>query len=37
MSPCFIEDAGRLCMFFNIGARLRNKIALATLTPNHNR
>jgi hypothetical protein len=29
MSPCFIEDAGRLCMFFNIGARLRNKIAFA--------
>jgi hypothetical protein len=29
MSPCFLEDAGRLCMFFNIGARLKNKIALA--------
>ena len=33
MSPCFIEDAGRLCMFFNIGARLRNKIALAIAEP----
>jgi hypothetical protein len=33
MSPCFIEDAGRLCMFFNIGARLRNKIALAISGP----
>ena len=29
MSPCFIEDCGNLCMFFNIGPRLRNKIALA--------
>ncbi|MBI5387183.1 MAG: hypothetical protein HZA90_21145 [Verrucomicrobia bacterium] len=29
MSPCFIEDDGRLCLFFNIGPRLRNKIALA--------
>lgn len=30
MSPCFLEDAGRLCLFFNVGPRLRNKIALAT-------
>jgi hypothetical protein len=29
MSPCFLEDDGRLWMFFNIGPRLRNKIALA--------
>ena len=29
MSPCFIEDDGRLCLFFNIGPRLLNKIALA--------
>ncbi len=29
MSPCFIEDDGRLCLFFNIGPRLQNKIALA--------
>lgn len=29
MSPCFLEDDGRLYMFFNIGPRLRNKIALA--------
>ena len=29
MSPCFIEDDGRWCMFFNVGARLKNKIALA--------
>ncbi len=33
MSPCFIEDNGRWCMFFNIGARLRNKIALAIAEP----
>ena len=33
MSPCFIEDGGRWCMFFNIGARLRNKIALAIAEP----
>ncbi len=29
MSPCFLEDDARLCMFFNIDARLNNKIALA--------
>lgn len=29
MSPCFLEDAGRWYMFFNIGPRLNNKIALA--------
>ena len=33
MSPCFIEDNGHWCMFFNIGARLRNKIALAIAEP----
>jgi len=33
MSPCFIEDAGRLCLFFNIGPRLQNKIALAISDP----
>ena len=33
MSPCFLEDAGRWCMFFNIGARLQNKIALAVSGP----
>ncbi len=33
MSPCFLEDAGRLCMFFNIGPRLENKIALAVAGP----
>lgn len=33
MSPCFIEDAGRLCLFFNIGPRLQNKIALAIYDP----
>jgi hypothetical protein len=35
MSPSFIEDAGRLCMFFNVGARLKNKIALALSTPDN--
>lgn len=34
MSPCFIEDGGRLCMFFNIGPRLQNKIALAIAETN---
>lgn len=29
MSPCFLEDSGRLYLFFNIGPRLQNKIALA--------
>ena len=29
MSPCFLEESGRLYLFFNIGARLQNKIALA--------
>lgn len=29
MSPCFLQEGGRLFMFFNIGARLKNKIALA--------
>ncbi len=29
MSPCFVENAGRWYMFFNIGPRLHNKIALA--------
>jgi len=29
MSPGFIEDEGRWYLFFNIGPRLRNKIALA--------
>lgn len=33
MSPCFIEDDKRWYMFFNIGARLRNKIALAIAEP----
>jgi hypothetical protein len=29
MSPSFLKDEGRLYLFFNIGPRLRNKIALA--------
>lgn len=29
MSPSFLEDDGRLYLFFNIGPRLQNKIALA--------
>lgn len=29
MSPCFLEDHGRLYVFLNIGARLKNQIALA--------
>ncbi len=29
MSPSLLEDDGRLCLFFNIGPRLNNKIALA--------
>ena len=33
MSPCFLEDAGRWYMFFNIGPRLNNKIALAIADP----
>jgi len=33
MSPCFIEEGGRWFMFFNIGARLHNQIALAALEP----
>jgi hypothetical protein len=33
MSPCFIEDGGRWYMFFNTGARLHNKIALAIAEP----
>lgn len=33
MSPCFIEDEGRWYMFFNIGARLQNKITLAIAEP----
>ena len=33
MSPCFITNAGRLFMFFNIGPRLHNKIALAVTGP----
>jgi hypothetical protein len=30
MSPFFLEDEGKLAVFFNVGPRLRNKIALAT-------
>jgi len=33
MSPCFIQADGRWYMFFNIGPRLRNKIALAITEP----
>ena len=33
MSPCFLEDRGRLYMYFNIGARLHNRIALAVAEP----
>jgi hypothetical protein len=33
MSPCLIEDEGRWYMFFNIGPRLQNKIALAIAEP----
>jgi hypothetical protein len=33
MSPCLIEDGGQWYMFFNIGPRLRNKIALAVADP----
>ena len=29
MSPCFLEEDGRLYLFMNVGPRLRNKIALA--------
>lgn len=33
MSPCLIEDEGRWCLFFNIGPRLSNKVALAVAGP----
>lgn len=33
MSPSFIEDEGRRYLFFNIGPRLHNKIALVVAEP----
>lgn len=33
MSPCFLEEEGRWWLFLNIGARLRNQIALAVTEP----
>jgi hypothetical protein len=33
MSPSFLEDQGRLYLFFNIGPRQNNQIALAVQTP----
>lgn len=33
MSPCFFADAGRWWLFFNIGPRLQNQIALAVSAP----
>ena len=33
MSPTFLADHGRLYLFFNIGPRLQNKIALAVAEP----
>jgi hypothetical protein len=33
MSPCLVEDEGRWYLFFNIGPRLRNKVALAVAGP----
>jgi hypothetical protein len=41
MSPCFVEENGKLYLFTNIGPRLHQKIALAIAepqrqgTPNH--
>ena len=29
MSPCFLEEKGKIYMYTNIGPRLRQKIALA--------
>jgi hypothetical protein len=29
MSPCILEQSGKLYLYFNVGARLRNQIALA--------
>lgn len=33
MSPTMLEDEGRLYLYFNVGPRLQNKIALAIATP----